>query len=334
LDIRDKELESNELQKMMDYAHEHFVEQILGSFSSPCIIYTDGKVRYFNKAFKKLATDADELANLFDKKDGFIASLDEYDEHNTNKVSISKNDGRKVYKILRNNINVDDILQMSQIYIFIDITLEEYQKVKIKSYTEVLESLVFKAKYHKEETGEKIEKEKLTIDEHQNNILRRSHVHKTTAREYVDELDNDTLSELQELDELDKEFSESVFMLKDDLDVNGIKHMAEHLQKYANEINLLLEFKDLAFAIESLSKLFESIDLSELDDKKLKSILLMLEGIKDDLAMWRKVVFIEQSAIDIHYLDSSLFSACLKIELMLSDDSKEMESEDDDFVLF
>lgn len=340
-----KELEELKVHQMINYASEHVTYQILDSLKSPCLIFTNEKIRYTNRAYKYLA-GVKYIDELFDKKEGYISSLKEYDETKpaNNIVSISNEKGRKVYKIIKNNINIDDIVQKSEIYFFIDVTLEEYQKIKIKSYTEILETIVFKAKYQKKEPeSKKIDveeicelesKTKLTINSDENNLLRRSHTHKTTAQEYVSELDDDILSELQELDELDKDFTESISILREEANINGLKEMATQLQKYAHEISLLFEFQDLAYAIESLSRLFYTLDESKDYDKKINKVLILLEGIKEDLSTWRNVIFIEQSALDIHYLDSSLYSACLQIELVLSDEIDEMESDEDDLVLF
>ena len=66
----------------------------------------------------------------------------------------------------------------------------------------------------------------------------------------------------------------------------------------------------------------------------MKKIILLLGGIQSDLGDWRKLLFITQSALDIHYLDSSLFSTCLQIELMLSEEAKEDQTAEEDLILF
>jgi hypothetical protein len=325
--------------ELIGFSNQHITDQILGSLESPCVIYTNDKLRYSNKALNKLV-DPNNIDSIFDVRDGFMKKLSEYSEDDPSKnvVSISSKKGRRVFKVLKSIINIDEILQKSTMYLFIDITLERYQKVKIESYNTVLESYLIKTKYSSKnkpsDDQPKQSQRKLKIDDEQNSILRKSHEYKTTAKEYNEELDDDVLSELQELDELDKEFAESIYMLKDDLNLDGINYMAENLKKYAHEISLLFEFKDLAYAIESLSNIFYEIDKTAIDEKNLKKIVALLEGVKDDLATWRKVLFIDKSAQDIHYLDSSLFSACLQIELLLSDDVSEMDSEEDDFELF
>lgn len=364
-----KEFEFKMIQEKINRISKHIVSQIADSYQSPCIVYTEGKVRYLNDSFCSLFEASEsELENLlkneiiFDKRDGFMSSLTDYDEKDpsNNRVSISKNHGRKIYRVKRNSIMLDENDSQSIIYLFNDITLEEYQKIKIKSYVEMLEDMVFKTHYKAkgkentpilEDVNQAEEKEslevvskiendqpsdgqKLSIGKNENELLRRSHVNKTTAEVYVQELDNEILKELQELDELDKDFNDSIILLEEDANIEGVKQMAIQLEKYAHEISLLFEFEDLAYAIRSLADMLSSLKETSVDEKKLKKIVIFLSGIQSDLSDWRRLLFIEQSTLDIHYLDSSLFSACLQIELVLSEDVKEMESEDEDLILF
>ena len=356
IDMRKKVKKLNfiKMQEKINRVSEHIVSQLADSYQSPCIVYTDGYLRYINESFYDLFK-VDELTQfmknkvIFDQRENYMWSLDDYNDSDPskNKVSISKNDGRKIYRVLKRTVDLDANSTNSEIYLFNNITLEEYQKIKIIAYTEILEEFVIKSRYKadkklvqpEKKISIKVEKEesnkpKLSINDSENELLRRSHTHKTTAVEYVAELDSEALQELQELDELDKEFNDSIIVLNEDSNLDGIQQMATQLEKYAHEISILFEFEDLAYAIRSLSVLLSSVREKKLDEKNLKKLIIFLGGIQSDLADWRRVMFIEQSALDIHYLDSSLFSACLQIELILSDNVHELESEEDDLILF
>lgn len=349
-----KEYEIRQLQEKINQLSERIIAQITESYFAPCIIYTNDTVRYFNDPFCTIF-DAptlqqflhnDPKAIFFDDRKGFIKNLDEYDtdDPSKNRVSISKRHGRKIYKIVRKEINIDHEEADSLIYLFIDITLEEYQKIKIKSYTEILEELVIQNRYRGKSTvkpippstseNPKIPKTKRHIDDEENRLLRRSHVQKTTAVEYIAELDQEILQELQELDELDNDFKESIYQLQIESNLSALTQMAVQLEIYAHEISMLFEFEDLAYAIRSLSKLFNHLDASTIDSNKMKKIVLLLEGIQSDLHDWRQLLFVTQKALDIHYLDSSLFSTCLQIELILSEKTQEIDSAEDELILF
>lgn len=369
-----KEYEIRQLQEKINRLSERIIAQITESYLSACIIYTDNTVRYFNDPFCAIF-DADELQRFlkgeekelpFDKHEGFLHSLAEYDakEPQNNRISVSKRQGRKIYRIVRRDIHIDNEEEQTSIYFFNDITLEEYQKIKIKSYTEILEELVIRNRYRgKKQNDIHLETEqaalsaqesspieepivqvnpqideslqgKLKIDDDENRLLRRSHTHKTTAAEYIAELDYEILQELQELDELDNDFKESIYLLQEEADIDGLRQMSVQLEVYAHEISMLFEFEDLAYAIRSLAKVLSEIEEGALDEKKMKKIILLLSGIQSDLSEWRRLLFVAQSALDIHYLDSSLFSTCLQIELILSDEVNEIDSAEEDLILF
>lgn len=367
-----RELELRQIQEKMNQLSEKIVAEITDSYTYPCIIFNEGNIRYFNDAFCSLF-EVDKMKKLlnhrefdirFDMREGYLHDLSGYDQHdpNNNRVSISKRNGRKIYRVNRKTVQLDEENSTSHIYVFIDITLEEYQKIKIQSYTEMLEELVFNNRYRiparkhsvsieeKKDTTIAIKQEppseemidfsakndtKLTINEEENALLRRSHKFKTAACDYVKELDDEVLNQLQELDELDHDFSESIYQIQEEKNLEGFSDMAGQLLSYANNIGLLFEFEDLAYAIRSLSNLLYNLDHNQLDEMKMKKIILFLSGIQSDLAEWRKLLFIEQNSLDIHYLDSSLFSACLQIELIImANDTTESESEDNDLVLF
>lgn len=361
-----KELEIRKMQEKINSMSEHLVSLITDSYQSPCIVYSNNEVKYVNDTFCSLFDDEEvelflsnniKLNMLFDEREGFLSSLEEFNDEalEKNVVSISKRQGRKIYRVIKKEI--DNGKESNLIYFFNDITLEEYQKIKIKSYSEILAELVFNERYRQQKSrvaskasgntstvinDQSIEqkssstepKEKLVINDVENELLRRSHIHKTDAKTYILELDNEILQELQELDELDKDFGDSIMIFQEDSNIDGMRQMGTQLERYAHEISLLFEFDDLAYAIRSLSKLLLNVNESQLDEKSMRKIAIILDGIKSDLAAWRQVIFIEQSALDIHYLDSSLFSACLQIELALSDEIYEIESEEDDLILF
>lgn len=347
-----KEYEIRQLQEKINRLSERIIAQITESYFSPCIIYTHDTVRYFNDPFCTIfdAQTLQEFLNnpkktvFFDDIKGYIRNLDEYNENDPmkNRVSISKRHGRKIYKLVRKEINIDQEEDPSLIYLFIDITLEEYQKIKIKSYTEILEELVIQNRYRRKtnqltaDTEDPIhsQKSKRHIDENENYVLRKSHQQKTSAVDYVAELDHEILQELQELDELDSDFKESIYQLKEEANISAITQMAIQLEIYAHEISMLFEFEDLAYAIRSLSKQFKQLDTTPIDSKKMRKVIVLLEGIQSDLCDWRQLLFVERRALDIHYLDSSLFSTCLQIELILSEETQEIDSAEDELILF
>lgn len=57
----------------------------------------------------------------------------------------------------------------------------------------------------------------------------------------------------------------------------------------------------------------------------------LLYSLSEDLEKWRKKIFVEQEAEDIHYLDENMLALCGQIKMILSDKN---ETEEKDFDLF
>ena len=148
---------------------------------------------------------------------------------------------------------------------------------------------------------------------------------KTSARELLQDIEVD-MELMDELNDLEQELVDTLF-------VEGIVNEAlkeasiRFLTRYATLLNQTLEFKELAYVLNALVMVFDSLDIEGLEPEKSKRFLTLLESIIHDLAGWRKHVFIDQDARDIHYLDASLFSSCAQLEMMMSGQEEPRESE-------
>jgi hypothetical protein len=54
---------------------------------------------------------------------------------------------------------------------------------------------------------------------------------------------------------------------------------------------------------------------------------MLLEHLGNDLVSWREHLFITQSTHDIHYLDSSFFSSCMQIEMIIGNKEENTREE-------
>lgn len=368
-----RELEELKVREKISRTSHQVINQIANAYPNPCVIYGEGEVRYINEAFASLIDPMrlltfqeynDCLNDFFDQEEGYLHNLNDYDPHDLskNKVSISRNKKRKIFRIIKRDIEIETMHGNNCMYTFNDITWEEYQKVKIQNYSDILETFIIRKRYissnnagngdqaaqirikgkshHPEKTGEggdgasKPHVLTRVISGSENALLRRSHTYKTTAHEYLKELDAETLQELQELHELDSELESLLDALSEEKNVALLSLVAAKLDVYAGKIALLFQFNDLSYAIRSLATLLLGVDLDKIDPKTFGKLYSLLLGIQQDLVYWRKNIFVDQNALDIHYLDSSFFSACLQIELILSDDITAIESAEDDFELF
>ncbi len=358
-----EELQQRKIQDKINKNSEQVMTQITNAFPNPCIIYTNQTIRYVNIAFielfqltnlEVLIDNKRSLDDFFDKKEGFLSTLDDYNHNDPslNKISMTRLKRRKIYRLIMRELEIDGDGRISVMITFNDITWEEYQKVKINNYTEILEEFIIKNRHYselvpvassipKDEVLSSIEKghdsqitPKRFVNDKEREVLRRSHKSKTTAWEYVQELDDEVLQELQDLQELDRDLDASIDELQSESNFEMLTTIADTFEIYARKIGLLFEFDDLAYAIRSLKILFGSIERDKIDPKRLNKLCLLVRSVKDDLSSWNNNLFIAQTALDIHYIDSSLFSTCLQIELALSDEFKSVEESENDFELF
>lgn len=320
----------------------HTLSIFLDTNPNPIVVYEDRVVRFANNEFFGLiGKTKDEILDkefcmqeLFEKRAGFASRLSEISsEKQKNKISINIGSTRHVYFVVQNIIPLFD--KELKMFTFNDITLIEYQKLKIEHYTERLEDYIKRINRQRgtpktaQNDDFKIEQERpRELGEEEMSVLKRSHHGKEISSvEYSKDLDSYVFEEITELAELEDEILNEIDELKESKKIESVYFISERLVRYSSTINVLFEFIDLSFSIKSLAELLARLESNELDDTKIKKIELFLSNIIIDLSSWRRIIFIEKTANDIHYLDSSLFSAILQLEMVLSDHAQ--NSEDD-----
>ncbi|MCV6607642.1 MAG: PAS domain S-box protein [Campylobacterales bacterium] len=324
----------------------------LNSSPNPIIVYDKEKVEFVNDNFlDKLTLSREDvcgkfynLESILEERDGFLSSLNKISKnYRENKISIKSSKGRRIYYLIENEIQstTGSLLRM---FTFNDITLNEYQKLKIKNYSNRLEDFISrrakkdslveeKSKTIKEETTPEQPKEKRDLTKEEMDVLKASRSGKAfSAVEYSAEVDEYVKEELQELQEIENEVEEIITEYEEDNHISHIHSISNRYSKYASIINGLFEFRDLAFAINSLANLLSELDDTMLDPSQQKKLGIFIGSLIQDLANWRRSIFVEQSALDIHYLDSSLFSTILQLEGAIN--VQEEIDEEDELELF
>lgn len=365
--IKAKEYEEKLLEEKITIAKESVINKIANSFPVGCVVVTDGEIKFLNDSFKEILgresyrdlIDREiEIDDIFDSEDGFLNSLLDIEESESGNFLIRKSGRDRMFRVSLKKVDLGDG-KLSRVYAFSDITLLEYQRNKIKNFNELLQDVLFtkfKAKKaQKSDTvdvkseqkqedevlakvKEEFESKKtqdsnsvLMLDENEKSVLRRSHRHKVKAIDYIKEIGDSILDEILDLRDLDSDFADIIE--RDNLNFKELlSSISDILMRYSHTINSLVEFEDLAYAIESLSNLISNID-ENLVDKKRDKIILILDGIRVDLKSWRESIFLNQNAVDIHYLDSSLFSSCVQIELEVTE-SDRVDDDSSDLELF
>ncbi|MFA6137173.1 MAG: PAS domain S-box protein [Sulfurimonas sp.] len=326
---------------------------------NPIIVYSGSKVKFANLKFLQL-TNRDKaeiigsefvLDSLFDNRAGCITTLEEINSQiNTNKVSISVDAGRNLFYLMVDEVPCFDDTP-AKMYTFNNITLIEYQKLKISYYSEQLEEFIKKIRREKksdEKIFDKLPKyETVNIKQEQNaiseskrvlnhkekNLLKKSRENiAVSSEDYSTEIDAYALEKNEELSEIEYEINEHIREFDEDNNFNSLSDISMKLLSYALNVASLIEFEDLSYAIRSLGELLHTIKIDDVDETKNKKTKLYLSNIMLDLANWRRNVFVEQTTNDIHYLDSSLFSTILQFELIFN--KADTIEDEDDFEMF
>ena len=139
------------------------------------------------------------------------------------------------------------------------------------------------------------------------------HFQKISAKEYIEELGDDCNHELEELSDTKDELKHLLFLLQEKRDITMLRPIADLMLGYAVAMEALFEFKDLGYALRSVSRFLLEMDMHE-NTYDVGKLSVFLSSMADDLAAWYYTVFVQQSTLDIHYLDSSLLSSCLQME--------------------
>lgn len=168
-------------------------------------------------------------------------------------------------------------------------------------------------------------------------ILRKHHHDKIKASEYVKDIDQEIFDNTREMHDYLRNISDILADEKESQNTGILMlKVASEFNVISKIMNQLFEFGDLAYAIMHLSLGLEKGELGEFDLKRHNKIILLIDAIAADLEEWIKNIFVMQTAIDIHYLDASLFSVILQLEVEIEGGGSEAtaEEDDNDFELF
>ncbi|MCV6606915.1 MAG: hypothetical protein OIF32_01790 [Campylobacterales bacterium] len=335
--FKEKELlqQSKNLVKAKEAEKIIAITDLLDSNPNPVIAIFENGTNMYNSSFGKLLEEKPEaneeeldLNCFFEERNNQKVSFFEFDEkkYTNNKVSIALKNGRKYFLVLVQNVELG-LKNNAKIFTLNDITVLEYQKLKINHYNMRLEFLIAHKYSNKENKKEFLQtvvketKDLKTLTEEEREVLKKSHKEKIDAKTYSNDIDEYILEDLRELASLELEINDSIEVFTHSMELDSLYKTAKYLLEYSGVINDLVEFKDLAFAIASLSDTLSNIQ--ELDENKKRKVTLFLSNIMLDLSGWRETVFIKQSTQDIHYIDASLFSSCLQLELAITDQTTE-----------
>lgn len=325
---------AKEAREKLESVIKNTTSVIADASPNPVILFREGRLAYVNDAFLSLlshmdlspAIDGGYMPDVFEKKNGYLGGLYDYDDTpgKVNKVCIKNANGKdRIFEVVKKEVKIED--ENLQIYFFVDITLLEYERIKLKLYGNAVQKELISKRFeeHKKAATEETKAAQPKIQ--------KIAPQKLSALEYVSEIDSAVLEQMEELHELEGEMSEDLALFGERKDGAYLRSFADRLAKYAGAMKMLFEFEELSFAIKNISELLYANSL-ELSSKNIDKIAMYCNAILSDLAGWRRGIFVDKNAIDIHYLDDSLYSSCLQLEFEFK--GVPLEEEGGDLELF
>ncbi|NWF67129.1 MAG: response regulator, partial [Campylobacterales bacterium] len=165
------------------------------------------------------------------------------------------------------------------------------------------------------------------LDEETKKCLRMNHKDKITAEDFIEKTPLDLIDKIENLEHKEDIIDKAISIFEKEATVENLKVISLKLREYNEVIYTLNEFDHLSFAINSLCEFLDDLTEDKLTENNLKKLTFLISSILNDLSSWRKTIFITQETQDIHYLDSSLLSSCLQIEMIFKEESANDEDE-------
>jgi len=164
------------------------------------------------------------------------------------------------------------------------------------------------------------------IDEDTLKLLRRTHEHKISAEEFVAGLSHEVLQDVETLEEQSDHFYSAIYELEKTLDPSMIHDVTASVHGYERVLGYIREFSGLGFALGKLSGFLSGLESKDVEQSTIKKMCTILYELEGDLRRWKDNVFINREAQDVHYLDSSMLSSCLQIQ-MIVEPAEEVEED-------
>jgi len=306
-------------QEEVNKASTHMLKTMLHVFPHAMIIVTpDGRVQYLN-AFAMHLFDlehtqkhdyAKSIASRLVAHEGMVSTFEAIEENtlNPSRLMVRTHIAHKIFMAFKRSIQSEEFGEL-YVYMLVDITRTEYEKQKSQNLSRLFREIL-RPKKSKEPLHVNLPKEE---PRYENIRLQAMHYsEKISALTYANELDEAISEELAEMDELEEELKHSLDAFEETYGLNDVYDIALGIERYSKTIGTLIDFEDIAFSLTKLSNLLRTLSIL---DKNARKLHLLLSGIVDDLKRWRHNLFIAKVAEDIHYLDASLLSSCLQIEI-------------------
>lgn len=288
-----QELEALKKIHEINQASEESIQNLSNLFPFPALFYKDNALIFVNaearKTFEKVALESIAQETVFVSRFNILKDKKQ-------KIKLPTSSGlHRIYWLYPNALFVGVDLTLVQAYIFMDITMMEYQKLRLNAYT--LPAL-------KQRQAHALTEAPLTTLEP-----------KVSAKALLATLEPLVLDGLEEIRELQD------FVLSFAYDYQAKPHdalrakLAEIYLCYATMMQKLHVFDPVAEALKEASNLLVRLQLDHRTQQKLSLFLLSLS---EALHQWCTALFITKDASNIHAFDDAIIASCLQMEAELT----------------
>ena len=288
-DAKAKELEALKKIEEINHASEESIQNLSNLFPFPALFYKDNSLIFVNtharKTFEKI-----ELENIA-QETAFVSRFN-LTKDKKQKIKLPTASGlNRIYWVYPNALFIGADLALVQAYIFMDVTVMEYQKIRLNAYS--LPSLKKRQEIPSPKT-----------DTHALSAL---HFSKTLSPEALHIIDE--LLELQD------------FVVSFAYDYQANSHdsirakLVEIYLSYAKVMQRLEAFFELGSVLHSSAHFILNLHL---DTRKTQELSLFLISLSESLYEWYRALFATKAALDIHSFDDAIMASCLQMESELS----------------
>lgn len=290
-----KAREVEELKKIeaINQASEESIQSFSNLLPFPALFYKENHLIFVNleaqKTFERFCLEDFSLETSFVSR--FNIAKDR-----KQKIKIPTQNGlNRIYWVYPNALFIGADFTLVQAYIFVDITIMEYQKIRLNTYT-------FS------------EQKRCGINDSEQRSSSLNEV--LSAKKFYETLDANVLVGLKEL----KELQDFLVHFSYDYHANPNDALRSKLTDlylcYAHTMESLKVFENLSKTIQSTTQKLLHAQISQ---QKAQRLSLFLISLSEELSQWYTTLFISCNAYDIHYLDDSIITSCLHIEAELED---------------
>lgn len=131
---------------------------------------------------------------------------------------------------------------------------------------------------------------------------------------------------IRELVHLESEVDDILFE-HEAVTMSILHEVAKVFLAYAHVLEDTREFLDLSYALNTLHNILTHEELNFSDERRNKQLYTLIESIILDLRTWRKTIFEDQRASDIHYFDASILSGVTQLEVLLTNANHKSQTE-------